>query len=206
VTGGSAGEGAPASGVVGPVPPGRDPVAYDQLRRRVLWSLPTGLYLLGTRAGAARNLMTVSLVTQVATAPKLVAVAVETTARTHALLVEGGVFALSVLARRDRTVVRRFAKPVADDEIDVDAVSGAGTMRGVAVRAATTGAPVLDGAVAWLDCEVRHTVALGSHGLFVGEVVDCDAAPGADRAPAAGGEGDDGAVLRMEDTRMNYGG
>ena len=63
--------------VTGPVPEGQDPDDYDRLRRRVLWSLPTGLFVVGSRAGDRRNLMTANWVMQVATAPKLVAVAVE---------------------------------------------------------------------------------------------------------------------------------
>ena len=57
--------------VDGPVPPGRDPDTYDRLRRRVLWSMPSGLYVVGTRAEDRRNLMTISWVTQVAMSPKL---------------------------------------------------------------------------------------------------------------------------------------
>jgi hypothetical protein len=33
---------------------------YDKLRRRVLWSMPYGLYLVGSRAGARRNMMTLN--------------------------------------------------------------------------------------------------------------------------------------------------
>jgi len=184
--------------IVGPVPDGADPDAYDRLRRRVLWSLPTGLYVVGSRAGARRNLMTISWVTQLAMDPKLVGIGVEATSLTHELLEEGGVFALSLLPRAERAVVRRYAKPVRD--VAVDDASGTGTMQGLAVHRGSTGAPVLDVAVSWLDCEVRHVLALGSHTLFVGEVVDCaTTAPG----DGAGGEG---GVLRMEDTRMNYGG
>jgi flavin reductase (DIM6/NTAB) family NADH-FMN oxidoreductase RutF len=187
--------------IVGPVPEGRDPDAYDRLRRRVLWSLPVGLYVLGTRSGRRRNLMTVSWVTQVALEPKLIGVGVERHARTHELLVDGGVFALSLLDRGDKALVRHFVKPVQDVDIAVDEDSGVGTMNGTPVRSATTGAPILAAAVAWIDCEVRHTLAVGSHSLFVGEVVDVGAAHG------AGDEGPDvGAILRMEDTRMNYGG
>ena len=47
----------------------------------------------------------------------------------------------------------------------------------------------------YADCEVRSTVDVGSHTLFLGEVVD-----------AAFQKPEDTAVLRMEDTRMNYGG
>ena len=42
---------------------------------------------------------------------------------------------------------------------------------------------------------MRSTVDVGSHTLFVGEVVD-----------AGFQKDEDTAVLRMEDTRMNYGG
>jgi flavin reductase (DIM6/NTAB) family NADH-FMN oxidoreductase RutF len=184
--------------VVGPVPEGRDPDAYDRLRRRVLWSLPTGLYLLGTRAGERRNLMTVSLVTQVAVRPKVVAVSVDTTAVTHGLLAESGAFALSVLPRAERAVVRRFVKPVDDVALDD---GRALSMNGEAVVEAPSGLPVLAAAAAWLDCAVVGHHGFDSHTVFFGEVLDC-----ATGAPGAPGGDDVGEVLRMEDTRMNYGG
>lgn len=191
----------PSTGdVIGPVPDGRDPDAYDRLRRRVLWSLPSGLYVLGSRAGARRNLMTVSWVTQVALSPKLIGVGVEQAAVTHALLVDGGAFALSLLARRDRAVVRHFVKPVRD--IDIDEETGLGTMNGVGVAGAPSGVPVLAGAVAWIDCQIRHRLPLGSHTWFVGEVTDVAEAGPSESTPDAEANG----ILRMEDTRMNYGG
>ena len=168
---------------------------YDRLRRRVLWSLPSGVYLLGSRAGDRRNLMTTRWVSQVATHPKLVGVGVECEALTHQLILEGGVFAVSLVPRDDRNVIRRFVKPVGAVDISVDD-SGSGTMREVPVRVAATGAPVLAGALAWLDCELRHSLDLGSHTWFVGEVVDA----------GFGEDSENLEVLRMEDTRMNYGG
>jgi flavin reductase (DIM6/NTAB) family NADH-FMN oxidoreductase RutF len=187
----------PPHDVIGPVPTGRDPEAYDRQRRRVLWSMPSGLYVVGTRAGARRNLMTVSWATQVAMTPKLLGIGVETGALTHELLDQGRVFALSILPRSERALVRRFVKPVT--ESTVDDTTGVGTMNGEPVHSAGTGAPVLDVSASWLDCEVRHVLALGSHSWFVGEVVDCG------ESPEEAGE-PDGGVLRMEDTRMNYGG
>ncbi len=103
--------------------------------------------------------------------------------------------------------MRRFAKPVTETVVDED--SGAGTMQGAPVHMATTGAPILDVAVAWLDCEVRHVLALGSHSWFVGEVVDCgESARGPTDTPSglAPAATTDAGLLRMEDTRMNYGG
>jgi flavin reductase (DIM6/NTAB) family NADH-FMN oxidoreductase RutF len=181
------------SGPVGPFPPGVDTddaqEDYDKLRRRVLWKLPSGLYVMGTTDGAERrNGMTVNWVTQVSFVPKLVAVSVERTAFTHELLVARGVFALNLLSRDDRAVVRKFTKPV---EVDLTAR----TLNGFAFHDGITGAPILDQAVAYVDCEVREQLEVGDHTTFVGEVVD------------AGFQADEEiTVLAMQDTRMNYGG
>ena len=177
-----------STGPVGPFPPGADPEEYDKLRRRVLWTMPYGLYVVGSRAGDRRNGMTLNWVTQLSFDPKLVGIAVEQGAFTHELVDEGGVFSLCIVDREDRAIVRKFTKPV---EVDVEA----GTMNGFAFHDGRTGAPVLDQAVAYVDCEVRERVATGSHTLFVGEVVD-----------AGFQKPEETPVLRMEDTRMIYGG
>ena len=139
--------------------------------------------------------MTLSWAMQVAMTPKLVAVSVEQAAFTHELITEGGVFAISILRRDDRAVVRKFVKPVEPSDIDLDE-SGSGTMRGIEVRSFRTGAPVITGAAGFVDCNLVNTVPLGSHSLFVGEVVGFGFPDG----------GEDSPVLRTEDTRMNYGG
>ena len=176
------------SGIVGPVPDGRDPEEYDKLRRRVLWALPYGLYVVGSRAGDRRNGMTLTWATQVSFEPKLVAISVEAGALTHELVAEGKVFSLNLVDREDRAIVRRFTKPV-----EVDAA--ARTLNGFPFHDGRTGAPILDQAVGFVECEVRQTVPLGGHTLFIGEVVD-----------AGFQKAEDTLVLRMEDTRMNYGG
>ncbi len=178
--------------LVGPFPDGSDQDEYDRRRRRVLWTMPSGLYVLGSAAGGRRNLMTLNWATQVATEPKLVAVSVEVTAVTHDLVARGGSFGLSILARRDRSVVRKFVKPLEDG-------GDPASLGGFDVFVASTGAPILAMATAWLDCRVTGTEDCGSHRVFFGEVVDCGE-PG-----MASGTADEG-VLRMEDTRMNYGG
>ncbi len=161
---------------------------YDKLRRRVLWTMPSGLYVVGSRRDDRRNLMTLNWATQVSFDPKLVGISVEKTAVTHELISASGVFSLCTVDREDRAIVRKFTKPV---EVDL----AAGTLNGFPFHDGRTGAPILDQAAAWLDCEVRQSVDCGDHIFFVGEVVDC----GFQKA-------EDSPVLRMEDTRMNYGG
>ncbi|MBA2436998.1 MAG: flavin reductase [Acidimicrobiia bacterium] len=180
------------TGAIGPFPDGADSgeqqEAYDKLRRRVLWTLPYGLYVVGSRAGDRRNFMTLNWATQLSFEPKLVGVGVEKAALTHELIDAGGVFSLCTVSREDRAIVRKFTKPV---EVDLAAM----TMNGFAFHDGRSGAPVLDQAPGYLDCELRQRVDAGDHSFFVGEVVD------------AGFQADeDTPVLRMEDTRMNYGG
>ncbi|MHB1923526.1 MAG: flavin reductase family protein [Acidimicrobiales bacterium] len=172
----------------GPGAGGEDAGKADRTRRRVLWSLPAGLYVVGTRHGERRHAMTASWVTQLATEPKLIGVGVEREALTLRLVREGGVFSVCTVAREDRALVRKFVKPPVYD-------SAGRTLNGCAVHEEVTGAPVLDAAVAWLDCRLERLVDFGSHTLMAG-VVEAAGFQAAEDTP----------VLRMEDTRMNYGG
>jgi flavin reductase (DIM6/NTAB) family NADH-FMN oxidoreductase RutF len=163
----------------------------DRHRRRVLWAMPTGLYLIGSRNEEEVNLMTANLVVQVCTEPKLVAVAIERESVTAGLVTSGGGFAISLLARDERDVVRRFVKPVTEVERAAD-----GTVVALSGHAVTEigprRLPVLASAVGSLTCALRRSEELGSHTLCIGEV------------ETVAGEPDE--VLRMEDTRMHYGG
>jgi flavin reductase (DIM6/NTAB) family NADH-FMN oxidoreductase RutF len=182
----------PKQGPVGPFPAGADTDEqrdeYDRLRRRVLWTMPSGLYVVGSRHGDRRNAMTLNWATQISFDPKLIAISVEKDAFTHELIDAGRVFSVCIVDREDRAIVRKFTKPV-----DVDAV--AMTLNGFPFHDGRSGAPILTQAVAYVDCEVRSTVDCGGHTLFIGEVVD-----------AGFQKPEDTEVLRMEDTRMNYGG
>src|SRR5438105_2936389 len=98
--------------------------------------MPSGLYVLGSRAGGRRNLMTLNWASQVASAPKLVAVSIEAEAVTRRLVREGRAFTVNILKREDRAVVRKFVKPLTDD-------GDPSRLAGFEVHEASTGAPVL---------------------------------------------------------------
>jgi len=157
----------------------------DELLNRITWKIPNALALVGSAAGGERNAMTTSWITQLSMEPVLIGVGVDNTAVTHRLISDGGSFSVNLWNAEETKVFVKFSKPATDD--------GA-TLNGRAVRAETTGAPVFDEAIAWMDCEVRHTLDLGTHTLFVGEVV------------AAAIVDDDARPASMADTRMKYGG
>ena len=157
----------------------------DQLVNRLTWKIPNALALIGSRSGEERNGMTASWITQLSMEPVLIGVGVDNTAVTHRLISEGGSFTVNLWNAEDTRVFVKFSKP---------ATYADGTLNGRPVREATTGAPVFTEAIAWMDCEVRHAIDLGTHTLFVGELVD--GAIQADEARSAS----------MSDTRMKYGG
>ena len=157
----------------------------DQLVNRLTWKIPNALALIGSRSGDERNGMTASWITQLSMEPVLIGVGVDNTAVTHRLISEGGSFTVNLWNAEDTRVFVKFSKP---------ATYADGTLNGREVREATTGAPVFIEAVAWMDCEVRQAIDLGTHTLFVGELVDGDI--NVDEARSAS----------MSDTRMKYGG
>ena len=178
---------------MGPYPPGvatdNEREEYDRLRRRVLWTVPSGLYVIGSTDGAERrNGMTLNWLTQISFDPKLVGISVERAALTHELIETSEVFSVCLIRQEDRAIIRKFTKPV---EVDLDAR----TLNGFAYHDGSSGAPILDQSAAFLECAVRERVGAGDHTFFVGEVTN------------AGFLADeDTPVLTMDDTRMNYGG
>jgi len=157
----------------------------DELLNRVTWKIPNALVLIGSRAGDERNGMTATWVTQLSMEPVLIGVGVDNTAVTHRLISEGGSFTVNLWDAADTRVFVKFSKPAEDD---------GQALNGRPVRAATTGAPVFDEAVAWMDCQVRQAIDLGTHTLFIGEVVD------------AAIRDDEARPASTQDTRMKYGG
>jgi flavin reductase (DIM6/NTAB) family NADH-FMN oxidoreductase RutF len=157
----------------------------DTLINKLTWKIPNALALVGSAAGGERNAMTTSWITQLSMEPVLIGIGVDNSAVTHRLISAGGAFSVNLWDCEDTRIFVKFSKP---------AVADGDTLNGRTVRTASTGAPIFDEAIAWMDCEVRHSLDLGTHTLFIGEVVD--AAIRDDEARAAS----------MSDTRMKYGG
>lgn len=154
---------------------------------KVMWQIPNALCLIGSRSGDEWNGMTQSWVSQVAMSPVLLAISVDAHAVTNRLIREGEAFSVNFWDQADTRVFVKFSKP---------AVRDGDTLNGRPVRLGVTGVPIFTEAVAYIECRVVNTVELGSHDLFVGEVVDVGFHEGREGTPVAG----------MSDTRMKYGG
>jgi len=129
--------------------------------RDVLRHFPAGVTVVTIRAGEVRHGLTVSAFASVSPEPPLVAVMIDHVHRAHELLLEpGAVFAVNILAEEQQELSDRFAWGPEPERFS----SGSWGV-------AETGAPVLEDAIAWLDCRIHSRHPAGSHSLYIGEVV-----------------------------------
>jgi len=130
--------------------------------KQVLARRVSGVAVVTARDGDVVHGMTVSAFTEVSLVPPLVLVCAEKTSNTHPVIARGGVFALNVLACDQAALSDRFASKVDDER----------RFLGLDYETGVTGAPLLAGTVATLDCRVRAAHDAGDHVIYVGEVVD----------------------------------
>lgn len=142
----------------------------DELRD-VLRRMPTGVAVLTVDARGQRIGLTVATLVSLSLEPPLVGVAISRQAAIHELVRQAGACALSLLAADQQEVAEHFARGVPPIAM----------WHGVAMRDGTSGAPLLEGAVGWLECRVIDELATGTHTLFVLEVLRAE--PGDDAPP-----------------------
>jgi len=138
-------------------PPGRDEF------RDVMGRFATGVTIVTTRLGDDLHGMTANAVTAVSLDPPLVLVCIDRSADSHDIVEASGVFALSILGRGQYALSRQFA---------VKGGPAAHRLDGVPHHTRATGAPIVDGSLAYLDCRIVGRYPGGDHTIFVGEVVD----------------------------------
>jgi flavin reductase (DIM6/NTAB) family NADH-FMN oxidoreductase RutF len=155
--------------------------------RAALRSLQYGLHVLTCGQGAASHAATVTWVMQASLRPRRVAVGVRKESHIYAVLRDHGCFALNVVGEQQEALAATFFKyvPVIDQSFEGYPFEDG----------AATGAPLLQDAVAWLECRiVEEANAAGDHGLFIADVL-----AGGVRQPAA-------KALSLAATGWSYGG
>jgi flavin reductase (DIM6/NTAB) family NADH-FMN oxidoreductase RutF len=112
-------------------------------------------------AAGERLGLTVGSLVSLSLHPPLVGVGVSRQAAMHELLRNAGGFALSLLAGDQEAIAQHFAR----------GVPPFAHWHGIATRPGAAGAPFIEDAVGWLECETRAEHDAGDHTLFVGEVL-----------------------------------
>jgi flavin reductase (DIM6/NTAB) family NADH-FMN oxidoreductase RutF len=143
------------------------PVTADQFRSALAhWA--SGVAIVTAAAGDRVHGMTVSAFSSVSLEPPLVLVCADKTSDTLGVIEEGRVFAVNVLASTQSALSNRFASKK-DEHLRFE---------GLAWRPGTTGAPILPGVLAALDCRVVAAHEAGDHVIYVGKVETVELAAG----------------------------
>ncbi|MCW2984326.1 MAG: hsaB 3 [Conexibacter sp.] len=132
--------------------------------RRVLGHFPTGVAVVtaidedGVPAGLA-----VGSFSSVSLDPPLVSFAATRTSSSFAGIRTASSFAVNILSSSQEDLCRRFATPGIDKFAGIDWHPG------------LTGAPLLEGVVAWVDCEFEAVHEAGDHYIALGRVLALEA-------------------------------
>jgi flavin reductase (DIM6/NTAB) family NADH-FMN oxidoreductase RutF len=133
----------------------------DQLRS-LMRLFPSGVCVVTADADGDRIGVTIGSLVSLSLRPPLVGIAVGKSNALHEVLRAAGAFGVSILRGDQADVAARFALGMPPallwDNLDVR-------------RGTATGAPLVAGALGWLESRVTAEHEVGDHTLFVGEVV-----------------------------------
>ena len=124
--------------------------------------LSHGVYVIGVADGDRRSAFTAAWVTQASFNPLLIVVSVNPQNASYDILRAGGAFTVNVLEHGQMELARRFGTSSSRDH---------DKLAGVSWHAGENGAPVLDDALAYVECEMQDRHPAGDHELVVGLVV-----------------------------------
>lgn len=139
--------------------------AFDTARfRQVVGHFCTGVAIVtGDDSGTPVGL-TVQSFTSLSLDPPLVSFAVGRESSTWPRLKAAGAFAVNFLAEDQEAMCRAFA------------TSGADKFAGVGWHTKTTGAPILNDVLGWIECRIEAEHEAGDHLIVVGRVLELDVA------------------------------
>ncbi|MGI5219242.1 flavin reductase family protein [Nocardia sp. CA-290969] len=134
--------------------------------RQVLGHYPTGVVVVSAAIPGRRPAaLTIGSFSSVSLDPPLVAFYPDKASSSWPEIREQQRFSINILSAGQEDLCKQFAK------------KGSEKFAGVSWRPADSGSPIIDGAAAWLDCELYDVQEAGDHYLVFGRVVAMDAAP-----------------------------
>jgi flavin reductase (DIM6/NTAB) family NADH-FMN oxidoreductase RutF/DNA-binding FadR family transcriptional regulator len=149
----------------------------------------SGVVVITTSEDGRPSGMTVSAVSSLSMDPPMLLACLNTSSRTQEAVTRSGVFAVNILAQGQGELAARFARSGAADKFD-----------GVGHRTGNTGVPLLDGALAVVECRVVEVVTGGTHRVFIGRVLHAESAEGSPLAYFRGRFG----KLEIDDDTETY--
>jgi flavin reductase (DIM6/NTAB) family NADH-FMN oxidoreductase RutF len=134
-----------------------------KLKKQVLRTFTYGLYALSSANEGEVNICTVNWLTQVSFDPPLLAVSIENASKTLPMVLRSRKFTVNVLRSGERELAGKLGK---------SAMQHPDKLAGIGFDIGANGCPILHDGLAWVACEVRHSVEAGDSTVVVAEVVD----------------------------------
>ncbi|MGB2952944.1 MAG: flavin reductase family protein [Gaiellaceae bacterium] len=135
--------------------------------RAVMRRFPAGVAVATVDVDGERLGLTVGSLVSLSLDPPLVGISISHQAALHELVRRAGGFALSLLAADQEALAQHFARGVPPIAL----------WHGVASRPGAAGAPLLEGAIGWLECRLETEYPAGDHTFFIGEVLAVEQGP-----------------------------
>lgn len=141
-------------------------IEKNQLRQ-VMGHFATGVTIITTlsKSGQLHGL-TANAFTSVSLEPPLLLISVDKKAESYPAFEESKVFTVNILADDQEALSRKFA------------VSGGNKFEGVAYRIGANGAPILEGALTYIECTLYAAYEGGDHSLYLGEIQQAETREG----------------------------
>jgi flavin reductase (DIM6/NTAB) family NADH-FMN oxidoreductase RutF len=136
--------------------------------RIVMGHFATGITVVASRDAQGEPVgLTVNAFTSVSLDPPLVLVCIHKKAEGHDAVLAAGHFGVSILAEDQGDIAMVFSQ---EDPLS--------RFEGVETWDGPLGSPILQGALAWIDCHIEEVFPGGDHSILLGRVQGCEASDG----------------------------
>jgi len=125
----------------------------------VMRQLASSVTVIATEADGALYGFTATAVCSVCATPPTLLIAVNKSARTHKHIDRKGAFVINILASDQKHIAERFSRKGDDQFNQVGYVLN------------DRGVPLIEGAAAHLECEIQDRISIGTHTVFVAQIV-----------------------------------
>lgn len=134
--------------------------------RNVIGHFASGVTVITTTVEGRPAGTTASAITSLTLEPPMLLICMNQSSATGQAIARTGTFAINILGEGHGELAVRFAR------------RGGDKFDGVPVSPGTTAGPLLDEAIAHLECRVAEQVVAGTHVIFIADVIDGTARPG----------------------------
>lgn len=135
----------------------------QKLKKQVLRTFTYGLYAVSCSNAGEENIFTANWLTQISFDPPLVALSIENTSKSLPMILQSRKYTINVFRSGDRELAGILGK---------SALQHPHKLTNISFHLGDNGCPILDDALAWVACEIRHTAEAGDSTLVISEVVD----------------------------------